>query len=476
MNSSRDTSGSAKTASASATPEAILDALNRILSSEMFTGASRLGDLLEYILNQNLADPSRKILAKTIAEDIYGRPPDMDGDNHNIVRVDAGRLRRRLGEYYAGPGQDDPVVIHVDPGGYAPRFEINQAIPARAESEPTEKATAGHSTARAAGAAAIALCVGMAIGSFASFFENPNIRESLVIEDSGDQRLNAERRARMSKSPSSLQAVTLSDHARNLIFPMFERDQLALALAMFRQAIQKDKSYFGGYAGAAQCLSAMALLLPDSPERTSLLIESRQMIDRAVELSPTNSWTQSALSWTLFTEGHSIRAREHAEIALELAPDDGNVLDFFAMLMLLTGEFEAAREAADPNRERKSGLGRLANRSFYGAASFHLGLYEDAVGALTEATFSGDPISAPTLAYLAASYQGLGQTGKATQLAQELLKNWPKFDPDVVFSRLYLDPNQAREVSRKLIAAGWGSASATDLNRLQINRPIAPEQ
>ncbi len=92
----------------------------------MFTGASRLGDLLEYVVRQNLADPSRKILAKTIAEEVYDRSPDLDTDRHNIVRVDAGRLRRRLAEYFAGPGQDDPIVIHIDPGGYVPRYEISR--------------------------------------------------------------------------------------------------------------------------------------------------------------------------------------------------------------------------------------------------------------------------------------------------------------------------------------------------------------
>ena len=41
----------------------------------------------------------------------------------NLVRVDARRLRTYLANYYAGPGADDPVRIHMDKGGYAPRFE-----------------------------------------------------------------------------------------------------------------------------------------------------------------------------------------------------------------------------------------------------------------------------------------------------------------------------------------------------------------
>ncbi|NOD94422.1 hypothetical protein GS636_16650, partial [Ruegeria sp. HKCCD4884] len=64
--------------------EEVREELNRVKSSELFTGASRLSELLDYIVEQNLVDPTQKPLAKTIAEDVYGRPPDQNGDSHNI--------------------------------------------------------------------------------------------------------------------------------------------------------------------------------------------------------------------------------------------------------------------------------------------------------------------------------------------------------------------------------------------------------
>ena len=437
---------------------AILEELDRIKSDEMFASASRLVDLLDYIVTQHLTAPGRKIFAKTIAEEIYDRTLDQDSDNHNIVRVDAGRLRRRLAEYYAGPGQNDPISIHVDPGAYVPRFEVRNLAPVVRNTEPAETGTSlrnRYGLAVLISSVLVALLFGFVLGNTAPRFGRLDASETVGVAHSSDSKLEAERRARMTKSLSSMQAVTLADHARNLIFPMFEQDQLELSLAMFRQAIRKDKTYFGGYAGASQCLSAMAVLLSDDTARHEFLSESRRMVDRAIELSPTNSWSQSALSWTLFAEGQVAGAREHAEIALELAPTDGNVLDFYAMLMLLVGDFEAAREAADPDRTRTSGLGRYANRSFFGAASFHLGLYQEAIGSLTAATVSGDPISAPTLAYLAASYQGLGKTKRAKQYALELMENWPRFNPSVVFGRIYLNLDHTKSVSDKLRAAGW---------------------
>ncbi|WP_299351964.1 hypothetical protein [uncultured Shimia sp.] len=436
----------------------ILDALERIKSDESFAGSTRLVDLLDYIVTKHLADPERKILAKIIAEDLYDRAIDQDTDSHNIVRVDAGRLRRRLAEYYVGPGQSDPVLIHVDPGAYVPRFEVRSPETPPLDAAP-KAADADLRRSKGSiiivGAVLVALGCGFLLGTITSLLGRPDAPEAAITPTSGDPKLEAERRARMSKSPSSLQAVTLSDQARNLIFPMFEREQLKLSLAMFRQAIRKDDTYFGGYAGAAQCLAAMALLLPDGPDRNSLLAESRKMVDRAIEQSPTNSWTQSALSWTLLIEGRDAEAREHAELALDLAPKDGNVLDFYAVVMLLTGEFDAARKAADPDRKRTSALGRHADQSFYGAASFHLGHYQDAIDTLIAASLSGSPISAPNYAYLSASYQGLVEADKARKYALELMENWPEFNPSVVFDQIYSNPIFAKAVTDKLLEAGW---------------------
>ncbi|WP_425046507.1 hypothetical protein [Primorskyibacter sp. S87] len=436
----------------------ILGELQRVRSSEMFKGASRLGDLLDYVVNQNLSDPSRKIFAKTIAEEVYGRSPDQDTDNHNIVRVDAGRLRRRLAEYYAGPGQNDPLFIHVDTGGYVPRYEIRRTEDVETEArhqagDSPPPARSGRKTLVVLTLAA--LLVGFGLGALIHPFGRSTVEQPLQLEHSGDPKLEAERLARLAKSPSSLQAVTLSDHARNLIFPMFERQQLELSLAMFQQAIRKDAGYFGGHAGSAQCLAAMAIFLPDGPKRTELIEEARQSVDRAEELSPTNSWTQSALSWVLYVEGDIEQAKEHADIALNLAPADGNVLDFYAILMLFVGEFEASRSASDMERLRTSGLGRFANLSINGAANFHLGNYQEAIVSLNAATASGDPFSAPTLAYLAASHQALGNTKDAKRYVLELAENWPDFDPEVTLRRLYKSPDQVAEIADKLTEAGW---------------------
>jgi tetratricopeptide (TPR) repeat protein len=57
-----------------------------------------------------------------IALEVFDRQAGFDPKIDPIVRVEAGRLRLRLTEYYAGPGQKDEVFIELSKGGYMPTF------------------------------------------------------------------------------------------------------------------------------------------------------------------------------------------------------------------------------------------------------------------------------------------------------------------------------------------------------------------
>ena len=48
-----------------------------------------------------------------IATELFGRPSDFDPRLDSTVRVQTGRLRSKLAEYYAGPGDRDPKGLGV---------------------------------------------------------------------------------------------------------------------------------------------------------------------------------------------------------------------------------------------------------------------------------------------------------------------------------------------------------------------------
>ena len=93
--------------------------LERILASRCFEQAGRSSSFLRFVVEQTLAGQGERLKGYTIAIEVFGRPPDFDAQTDPLVRVEAGRLRRRLIEYYAGEGRDDPVRLDLPRGSYS---------------------------------------------------------------------------------------------------------------------------------------------------------------------------------------------------------------------------------------------------------------------------------------------------------------------------------------------------------------------
>jgi adenylate cyclase len=103
--------------------------LARVLGSAVFAQAARATEFLRFVVTETLAGRADRLKGYTIAVEVFGRPPEFDAQTDPLVRVEAGRLRRRLIEYYHGEGRDDAVRITLPKNGYAPTFT---AVPAAA--------------------------------------------------------------------------------------------------------------------------------------------------------------------------------------------------------------------------------------------------------------------------------------------------------------------------------------------------------
>lgn len=107
---------------AAVTPAQARDALARVTGSAQLRPMSQLAAFLNFIVLRTLEGREKEIKGYTIAVEALGRPESFDPLIDPIVRVEAGRLRKALADYYAGPGRDDPVRIEVPRGAYVPRF------------------------------------------------------------------------------------------------------------------------------------------------------------------------------------------------------------------------------------------------------------------------------------------------------------------------------------------------------------------
>ena len=99
--------------------------LERVVASRVFTQSPHLVSFIRCVVEAVLAGDASRIKAYTIAIDALGRDVAFDPQNDAIVRVEAGRLRRVLAQYYAGDGRDDPIIIEVPRGTYVPVFRTN---------------------------------------------------------------------------------------------------------------------------------------------------------------------------------------------------------------------------------------------------------------------------------------------------------------------------------------------------------------
>ena len=100
----------------------VREELERVLASSLFGRAGRSRDFLRFVVEETLAGRAERLKGYTIGVEVFGRPHDFDAQADPLVRVEAGRLRRRLTEYYYRAGRDNPMRITLASGGYAPAF------------------------------------------------------------------------------------------------------------------------------------------------------------------------------------------------------------------------------------------------------------------------------------------------------------------------------------------------------------------
>lgn len=122
--------------------------LERVLASAPFANSNRSQRFLRYVVESSLNNHDELLKEFAIAVDVFERDISYDPSVDATVRVEAGRLRSRLRDYYSDEGRNDPVVIDVPKGGYRATFTERSVSPggavAPAESAPNAEQAYEH--------------------------------------------------------------------------------------------------------------------------------------------------------------------------------------------------------------------------------------------------------------------------------------------------------------------------------------------
>jgi len=107
--------------------------LEKIASSRAFSTADRLRHFLRFVVEQSIRGQAAALKEWVIGVQVFDRGKSFDPRLDAIVRVEAGRLRAKLADYYRIEGRHDRVWIELPKGAYAPVFRERNFIPSDAE-------------------------------------------------------------------------------------------------------------------------------------------------------------------------------------------------------------------------------------------------------------------------------------------------------------------------------------------------------
>jgi len=102
--------------------------IDKLVASPALHGSESLCKLLRYLAKHALEQPGTPLKEYQIATELFGRQPDFDPQLDSMVRVQAGRLRSKLGEYYGSEGAEDTIWVELPKGTYVLTF--HQGSPA----------------------------------------------------------------------------------------------------------------------------------------------------------------------------------------------------------------------------------------------------------------------------------------------------------------------------------------------------------
>lgn len=122
-----------------------------LLNAGILGQSTNLSRMFQFLCDQYFESNGSPIKEYTIAVEGLGRSEDFDPHIDPIVRVTAHMLRKRLKDFYAGPGAERALQIQIPRGSYTPSF-VPQILPQPVAPQPLpDEAPAPVPTAPAAG-------------------------------------------------------------------------------------------------------------------------------------------------------------------------------------------------------------------------------------------------------------------------------------------------------------------------------------
>jgi hypothetical protein len=131
--------------SSSLSPDQKRELVRRVVDGKVFSRSPAMRAFLTFVAEHEAKGRTDQLKEQTIGAEVLGRKPNYDPADDNIVRVRAHELRERLEKHFASEGSEEPVIITIPKGSYAPQFTPRKApvpeAPAPAVPQPSRESS-----------------------------------------------------------------------------------------------------------------------------------------------------------------------------------------------------------------------------------------------------------------------------------------------------------------------------------------------
>lgn len=417
--------------------------VERIFDSPAFANSARLKDFLGHIVDEALAGRAGRIKGVTIAQGVFGADQSFDPETNSIVRVEAGRLRRRLSEYCAGAGHHDPILISVPKGSYAPAFGPNPQRPT-APSEPVS-ADEGSAVIQRPWRRFV-LPAALAVAVLAWF----------LVERQSDNN-TAVRPAAGGYPVVATESQVLFDQAFRVLMPPEDKARMDAAQLMFGRVIELAPDFGGGYAGKSLTHSVKVLFLK-SDDRAVDLEQARMLARQALAVDQEYALGYSALAVAEALGSDEEQALVNARRALTAEQQDATANGMAALGLLVAGYPEESIDFLSRAMRLNPESPRTPYLNLMGIAYYATGDFDTAAEIFEENVARSGPTGPHMDVFIAATYSHLDRGFEARAVVERLQRTDPDYPVEDWLANYLKSEAQRSDTMGRLRQLGWSDS------------------
>jgi tetratricopeptide (TPR) repeat protein len=414
--------------------------LEKISTGPELENSPRLVELLNYIGAESLAGRADRIKGFSIGQAIYAADLNFDPESNSIVRVEMGRLRRRLAEYYLSSGRTDPIVVDIPKGSYAPQFTLNpqaseEIKPARPE---PGKTSVFNNRWLLAGALGLAILLAL------------NWRYEDSLEPSAAGGTNQDNTQNYSQDS---EAKILFRQAFALLMPPEDGSRLIASRNLFQRVIELDSGLAQGYAGKSITFSFGVIFLKSASPADDLR-QALTLAESAVGLDPEYAMGFAALAFAQALAEDYAGALTSVRRVLAIRPHQASSNAIASIALIVSGEPSRAIELLTEAMRLNPDDPRTPLLNILGVAQYINGDFSGAAASIEKNLARRGPGGPHMDVFLAAAYAQMGKNFEAQAVIEKIQRTNPDYPVKNWLGHFIKPENELQAIMTKLELLG----------------------